>query len=540
MSVQSNITNSVISGKKSPLTTIHGNFRVLLIYPTMYRVTGLPVGMASLSAALKEKGFDVRIFDTAFYKEKEVDRYSAQEDERAETMTKPIEDKEDIWKDRPNDMLTDLKILMNEFKPSLVGVSILENTKKMALKMTNMVKENFPDVHVVAGGIFPTLTPEIFLKEPSISYVCVGEGEISFPDLCEKLREKKDPTNTRGFWMRDENGKIHKNPPAMLPDINKIPFPDFAAFDKSLLLKPMQGKIYKTLVIEASRGCVHKCTYCENSLLGDFYSNAGAGRYYRRMDMKKIIEQIYHQVDKHDCNYIHFSSEYFLALSKADFDMFIEEYSKIKIPFYFQTRFETVKGDRMQKLKEVGMHWLGVSLEHGNEDFRKKHLKRGYTNASVANSIKILKEEGIGATVSNMMGFPYENRELVFDTINLCKDLYRIHKGIQFNIFMFTPYRSCSLYQTCVDQGLLPKDAADDIDYGYAFDENTILKFPEEYKKMLAGLYRTFNLYVKLPDEDLPKIKIAEKDDEEGRAMLKELRKKISWEEDPNPTPPTV
>ena len=40
----------------------------------------------------------------------------------------------------------------------------------------------------------------------------------------EKLREKKDPTNTRGFWMRDENGKIHKNPPAMLPDINKIPF----------------------------------------------------------------------------------------------------------------------------------------------------------------------------------------------------------------------------------------------------------------------------------------------------------------------------
>ena len=39
MSVQSNITNSVISGKKSPLTTIHGNFRVLLIYPTMLLIT---------------------------------------------------------------------------------------------------------------------------------------------------------------------------------------------------------------------------------------------------------------------------------------------------------------------------------------------------------------------------------------------------------------------------------------------------------------------------------------------------------------------
>ena len=105
---------------------------------------------------------------------------------------------------------------------------------------------------------------------------------------------------------------------------------------------------------------------------------------------------------------------------------------------------------------------------------------------------------------------------------------------------MFTPFRSCSLYHKCKEQGLLPPGTADDIDYGYAFDENTILRFPDGYKKMLAGLFRTFNLYVKLPDEDLPKIKIAERDDEEGRAMLAELRKKISWEEDPNPTPPAV
>ena len=90
MSVQSNITNPVISGKKSPLTTIHGNFRVLLIYPTMYRVTGLPVGMASLSAALKDKGFDVRIFDTAFYKEKEVVQRNIPEVEAVDALIELI------------------------------------------------------------------------------------------------------------------------------------------------------------------------------------------------------------------------------------------------------------------------------------------------------------------------------------------------------------------------------------------------------------------------------------------------------------------
>ena len=50
---------------------------------------------------------------------------------------------------------------------------------------------------------------------------------------------------------------------------------------------------------------------------------------------------------------------------------------------------------------------------------------------------------------------------------------------------MFTPFRSCSLYHKCKEQGLLPPGTADDIDYGYAFDENTILRFPDGYKKML-------------------------------------------------------
>ena len=127
MSMQSNIESGSKASSKSPLHSIHSNFRVLLIYPTMYRVTGLPIGMASLSACLKDKGFDVRIFDNAFYKEKEEDRYADQEGKSAERMYKPIENKNDIWKDRPNDMLTDLDILIKEFKPSLVGISILSS-----------------------------------------------------------------------------------------------------------------------------------------------------------------------------------------------------------------------------------------------------------------------------------------------------------------------------------------------------------------------------------------------------------------------------
>ena len=500
--------------------------KVLLIYPTLYRVTGLPIGIASLSAALKDKGFEVKIFDTAFYKFGPRD----QEDIRADNqMTKPITNMLDYWEDKPNELLFDLHEIIKNYKPNIIGISILEDTYDLSYKMTRSIKSKYPGLPIVIGGIFPTLSPEIFVNESSIDHICIGEGEISFPILCEKIINDEEFCDVRGFWVK-KGRKIYRNPPAILPNINELPFPDYSAFDESLLLKPMQGKMYKMLSIEASRGCVHKCTYCENSLLGDFYNQSGSGRYYRKMDMTRIIEQINYQVEKYNCDFIYFASEYFLALSNAEFETFIEGYRKIKIPFYFQTRFETVKGDRLKLLKEVGMSWLSVALEHGNENFRRKYLSRRYSNDTVVKAIETLKEHDIGATIQNMMGLPFENRELIFDTINFCKELYRNHNNLQFNIYMFNPYRSCALYETCVKEGLLRKEWGDYI--GNVFDGNSPLLFTEKYKKELSELYRTFNLYVKLPDEYLPQIKIAGKDDDEGRQMFAELSKKIGLDRD--------
>jgi len=491
-------------------------------------VTGLPIGVASLSAALKAQGFSVKIFDTCFYKELDRD----QEELRAETqMTKPIVGGAEYWIDKPGPLLTDLDKLISEFKPSIVGVSVLENTLDLSLSMTRSVKKKHSDIITVAGGVFPTLTPEALIDEDSIDVICIGEGEVSFPNLCTKISQGEDYTDTDGFWIK-RDGKLHKHKrPAKLADVNDIPHPDFGAFDEALLYKPMQGRLFKMLSIEASRGCAYRCPYCENSLLKDFYRNSGAGKYYRKLDMERVIDQIYYQAERHDFEFIYFASEYFLALSHREFDYFIKEYSKIKIPFYFQTRFETVKDDRLAALKEVGMFWMSVALEHGNEEFRKKHLKRNYSNEMVIKVVEMLMKHDVGASMQNMMGFPFEDRSLIMDTINLCKKIYRMHNKIQFNISILIPYRTCELYQTCKDAGLLGPEDDNYSNSVAAFDGDTPLLFPPEYKKELAGLWKTFNLYVKLPDEYQSQIAIAERDDEEGREMFEKLVKQVSWQD---------
>jgi len=490
---------------------------VLLIYPALFKITGLPIGIASLSAVLGGSGYQVKVFDTAFYALSDKQDWDELRADRL--MSKRIVNEEQYWKVKTADVKKDLIESISECKPKIVGISISEPNYEISLMLTRLIKQHFEEVIIIAGGVFPTLSPEIVIEESSIDIVCLGEGETALLELCNRISNDKDYHNIEGLWVKYK-GKVHKNSPGILHNINDLPNPDFSVFDEGLFYKPMQGKLYKMINIETSRGCPYNCTYCSSPKLKEFFLRNRGGNYYRSMNMGKIIEQIYYQIDEHSPEFIYFSSETFLAMNKKDFAMFVEEYKKIRIPFWFQTRFETITEERVKALKEVGMFWLTLGVEHGNEEFRKNILKRTCSNKSILEGISILNKYNVGASLNSMIGLPFENRELIFETIKLNKKLFEIDNKLEFNISMFVPFRGCELYDSCKQNGLLPDKA-----YSAVSDlsDESVLNFSKEYKQGLKGLMKTFNLYVKLPEKYYPRIKIAERSDEEGTAMFKYL-----------------
>src|SRR5208337_3451557 len=110
--------------------------RVLLIYPSKFRVTGLPIGLTSISAVLKQEGHEVKIFDTTFY---ELDSQVSEPQLRADMlMSKRITD-EDKWLYKNNsDMKEDLISLIHDFKPRVVGISILEPNYGISLLLSRL------------------------------------------------------------------------------------------------------------------------------------------------------------------------------------------------------------------------------------------------------------------------------------------------------------------------------------------------------------------------------------------------------------------
>ena len=201
-------------------------------------------------------------------------------------------------------------------------------------------------------------------------------------------------------------------------------------------------------------------------------------------------------------------------MSGKEFDKFVDMYQHIRLPFWMQTRVETLSEHHIRELERVGCNRISLGLEHGNEEFRKKIVGKGFSNQRIIDLFHLLDRYTIPITINNMIGFAGETREFIFDTIELNREL----GSDSVNCYIFTPYRGTFMYDDAVSQGFLAPDAQTN-----SIITGSILDMPTISKEEILGLVRTFSLYVKYPKEEWPEIEIAEKFTPEGDAKFAEL-----------------
>ena len=70
-----------------------------------------------------------------------------------------------------------------------------------------------------------------------------------------------------------------------------------------------------------------------------------------------------------------------MIFTKKEWNEFVEMYKGINLPFWIQTRAETlsVNPERVKTLKEIGCHRISLGLEHGNAEYRQKVILKGFS-----------------------------------------------------------------------------------------------------------------------------------------------------------------
>jgi len=493
------------------------NFKVLLVQVNSMMENLIPVNLSLLSACLKERGFTVSLFDTTWYRTSDV----AADEKRVEDLQiRPFNLKEYGIGFKDGDVYEDFRKKIIEFKPDLIALSLVEPTFYLGIKLLEKVKDL--DIPNIIGGVHAIMDPEGVIGSRVVDMVCTGEGERLICRLCEHMQQKKDLSGIEGLWFK-KDGRVFKNqPPSELVSLDKLPFLDFSIFDKERFYRPMAGKIYKMMPVEMSRGCCYNCAFCCDEALNRIFS--GIGKWYRQKSIERIFEEINFYVKNYQAQYLYFISETFLAMGIKKFRVFTERYKKIKLPFWFNTRPETITEEKIRLLEEIGCNRISIGVEQGNEDFRKKTLNRKYTNECVIKAVSIVTKSNIALSLNNIIGFPGEDRDLIFDTIKLIRKL-ALRRFDSVSCFLFAPYKGTVLRQVCAEKGYISKDAnVTDHSLDYILDNPLISR------KELLGILRTFTSYCRLSEEHFLLIRKAEEFTEEGNASFKKVMEIYSKE----------
>lgn len=486
------------------------DFRVLLVYPNLSMMLVPPTAIALFTGILRRAGYTVDLFDSTHYITEET---SSPQKRVKYLQARPFSEK-DLGVKPKTDLIGDFVAKVDSFRPDLLVVSVVEDTFRQALTLLDSISAQ--EIPTIMGGVFVTAAPDRVMSFPQIRMIGVGEGERTVLEVADRVRTGRSCEDVPNVWVKRSDGTIIRNPYGPLTDINK-PFPDYSLFDESRFYRPMGGRIFKTVPLETFRGCPYQCTFCNSPMHVDIAEQNALGNFMRRKPMERLREEIAYLIECHNPEYFYIIDDSFLARPQPEIEAFVRMYEEFKIPFWFNTRPENITEERLALLRRVNCDRISVGLEHGNEEFRRTVLLRQVSNKKLLKHFEALASGGIAFSINNMIGFPGETREMIFETVEFSRQLSGFDT---ITVSIFTPYNGTRLRQVAVDMGYLDPDTITT-----HTTSSSLLRMPQLSVQEIDGLMRTFTMHVQFDREMRPRIRRAEEFTEEGEREFADLQR---------------
>jgi len=292
--------------------------------------------------------------------------------------------------------------------PDIIGFCCMTCYYEEIKAMAGAIKQNV-DIPIIIGGPHPTFCPDI-LNEDMFDIICRGEGELALQELMDALEAGADYTGIKNLWVK-KDGTTYRNDLRPLVDpLDLLPRIDWSCY---------QGTQVEDCTPESHpiRGCPYACSYCFNEAQRKLYE--GLGTYIRYFSVERAIEEIRQAVAFFGSGTVFFTSDSF-GMNLSWMSRFLDAYEKeVGRPFYMMLRPELATEECADILARSGCHCVGMGVESGSERIRRDLLNRHYTNEEAIEAAERFHRRGIPIRTYNMLGFPTETEEDVWQTINL-------------------------------------------------------------------------------------------------------------------------
>ena len=386
-----------------------------------------PLGILYIAAALREAGHEVRFFNGAFLAQEEILRQ------------------------------------VGAFGPRFAGIYSTTFGWSKAMQAAEALKRLNPQIFTCAGGPYPIALQEQCLYQcPHFDAVGTGEGELTVPEMVERLDVGRDLDGVLGLAFR-RGAEIVKNPPRpLIEDLDALPFParDLLGEADRYLPPPGTYRRKPVTVMLTARGCDRKCLFCFQI---DRQRRAGV-RGVRFRSVENVLAEIEH------CIALGYREIKFLDDTlAAEYDRALRLAQGIKargldFSWFASACVNQVDEPLLRAFKEAGCWAILFGGESGAQE-NLNAVRKGSTLDQTRAAVRAAKAAGLRVSMPFMFGIPGETYADGLKTIEFALEL----DPDLANFHALTAFPGTDLYDNHAKYGTISGDHSDYTYQGAAF-----------------------------------------------------------------------
>lgn len=300
---------------------------------------------------------------------------------------------------------TCLERLLRE-RPRIVGFTSVFHQHVASLGLACRIKRALPGCFVVMGGANceGAMGAETVRQFPFVDAAVSGEGDLVFPELVERVLERKPAIRLPGVRTRESvanelaTGSFSSAP--MVQDMDALPLPDhsdfFEQFGKSRYSTGWQPGVF----FETSRGCWwgerQHCTFCGLN---------GQTMAYRSKSARRALEELKLLTGSHPGSDVHVVDN---ILDLSYFKEFVPALAEARLgaDLFYETK-ANLRKEQVRLLRRAGIRRIQPGIE-SLSDAVLKLMRKGVTALQNIQLLKWCKELGVVPHWNILWGFPGE------------------------------------------------------------------------------------------------------------------------------------
>jgi radical SAM superfamily enzyme YgiQ (UPF0313 family) len=377
------------------------------------------------------------------------------------TYNKDVADFKIIDCDAEENYMAAIIRTVQEFHPDIVGFSMMfDNSYKHLKSILEMIKESYPHILTILGGAAASYSyEEILAEQIDLDAICYSEGEMPLRFLLSD-RDFDVWNLCHPSWITKDSlgrGVVPKISYIQnLDDVIDIDYSFVSNYDYNMqqAFSPFvdYSKEHKQYFLVTSRGCPWKCAFCSNAKIH--------GKKMRFASVDKIISHVEYLVKELGMDVLTIYDDQLLIDKDRAKDLFrkLARFNlRIEMPNGLSVRY--IDDEMAELMRNAGADTAYLAIESGCEFVLKKLINKPLELSQVKPAVEALRKQGFFIHAFIVFGMPGETEAMRRETEQFLLDTDICWAGIN----MATPVHGSRLYDDCIKNGWIKKQAIGDI-----------------------------------------------------------------------------